>query len=74
MLPRALELILAPLYYVESKHLVLDFFLEFLKVYYKLVAVLVKSRPVLPLHQAMNLQLFVNHGLNFLHSLKDEEP
>lgn len=59
---------------IEPHHFVLNLLFEFFEVYDQLVAILVESWPVFAWNQAVHLELLVDHCLNLLHGLQDQEP
>ena len=69
MVPWTLGLVLAALDDVEAKHFVIYFLLQFFKIDYQLVTILIKSRSIFSLNKAMDLQLLVYHVFNLLHCL-----
>ena len=64
-----LGLVLTPLNDIVLSHLVVNFTLQLLEVYNLLVAILVESRLICFLREAVHLQLLVDDSLYFLHCL-----
>ena len=67
-------LVLTSLNDVELEHLILHLALQFIEVNDELVAILVERWPVLALHEAIELQLLVDHQLDLLHGFEDQVP
>lgn len=71
MLAGFFSLVLTALNNVKPEHLVIDFLFQLFKVDDQLVAILIKSRSVFSLYEAMDLQFLIDNVLDLLHRFKD---